>query len=386
MDEGAPGVYSAEVVLASEGVFFARVSVGDAELEVILVRVRSSWDSEADVDVDQSFTLGVVAPAEPSSVQVSMYYHDGSSAGKDSTDVAYVWPQAATPVPSNADCFYFDDVHFDEGGRVQVALEGDAGPVWNDVVVVHQPAQETPSFYAGWAPDAAYAPSDWVSIGYLRRWTGWDVDEVTDAELRELRALAVDTFIDQTGRWYPGWAGTIYGLRGQGDRLYLPMPVLLPQDGGTEPVVKYVTPDAAQDEVETLTADDLIWRVRGRHEKQPYVMRRYQGWSGEYDVKIAATFGSARADGSAGTPLKVKQVIVGLVRWHSLSHGVGPDDSADQATLNRIQSETVRSRGVRYSDRAIGSGLTGDVTVDRALAEMKINPGPWGYRPGEGMR
>jgi hypothetical protein len=73
----------------------------------------------------------------------------------------------------------------------------------------------------------------------------------------------------------------------------------------------------------------------------------------------------------------VKQAIVGLIRWHSLSFGVDSDDARDQSTLNRITGEGTREVRAAYHESAIGAGITGDRTVDRYLAEMTVQPAPW---------
>ena len=82
-------------------------------------------------------------------------------------------------------------------------------------------------------------------------------------------------------------------------------------------------------------------------------------------------------------PIGVKQCIVGLIRWHSLSYGQGPDEARDQSTLNRIKDESSRDRSVSYHESAVSNGLTGDPTVDRALANYTIHPGPWARKGGD---
>ena len=160
------------------------------------------------------------------------------------------------------------------------------------------------------------------------------------------------------------------------------MPVLLTQDGAAaDPTVTVIQRYGEQTEVEEISSDQLIWRVRGPDSRQPSVEISYRAWSPEYDIKIEGTFGSIGL--SQRIPLRVQQCLIGLVRWHSLHYGQGPDEARDAATLNRITSENSRDRSVTYHDSAISPGLTGDPVIDRILAEYTVQPGPWTVRGGD---
>lgn len=380
MDEGGSGVYSTTVTIEEPGLYFAEFTVDGTSYGPVVVRVLSS-QSAHEAEAESECTLGIVASMAPASVQLTVTDREGTAAGMDSTGEAIVWPQAATVVPGHPKCFYYE-LTFEEGGKYHLAMQGPTGPVWTDTISVHQVAQGSASYFDGWVPDAAYSPSDWVSIAYIRRMIGWSASTVSDQAVRELRRMAIETFIERTNRWFPPWTGTWHSLRGQGERLYLPVPVLLVQDGASaEPEVVVTERYGSKEDVETIDADNLVWRVRGPYERQPFVQVHNRGWDPQYDVKITGTFGSVGR--STQVPIKVKQCIVGLIRWHSLSYGQGPDEARDQATLNRIKDESSRDRSVSYDQSAISPGLTGDPVVDRALAELTIAPGPWARNRGD---
>ena len=383
MDEGSDGVYSTGVKIFSAGIYWARVSVDGRELTPILVRVATSGFPATDGRADTPITIASVVPNEPTSVEISMFDAEGTQVGFDSDSLPIAWPEAMSQVPGRADSWFFGPLTFSEGGRIQVKVAPTPGPIRSDVLVIDALASTIVlTHFDGWEPDAALVPSDWATVGYIRRWIGWSSSEVNDQDLKELRRTAIETFIRETNMWVPSWSGTWHGLRAQGSLLFLPVPILLPRDGGIEPVVQYVRPEGDKDDVETLSNDNLIWRVRGRHAKQPTVENVDRWWDHTLDVRITATWGTSNVD-MTGIPIALKQVIVGLIRWHSLSFGVGPDDSRDQATLNRITTEATRDARVTVSDKAVGDGLTGDRTIDRLIAEMTIPPGPWVRRGGD---
>ena len=378
---GTSGTYSTKVRLSS-GSYWARINVDGSPAQVILVKVASA-DRVGDAQVDVPFTLIAVVPSNPSSVQVSMQSLEGATVGDDDIGVPITWPQAMAQAGSYTDSWYYETATFDEPSRVNVTVTPNNGSAKNDVIVVTGDPQEEPSVnhFNGWEPVQAHEPASWVTLGYIRRWTGWTTAHLPDKDLRELRRLAIETFVDQTNNWIPACTGTYHGMRGQGSRLYLPMSILLPQDGGQVPVVEYTNPEGDKSVVETLSQDDLIYRVRGRDKRMPFIERSNNWWDHTLDVRITATFGSVNFDKK--TPMKVQQVLVGLIRWHSLSFGVDSDDARDQATLNRISSEGSRDMRVSYDRRATGDGLTGDRTIDRALAELTIRTPPWAYRGGD---
>lgn len=379
MDEGAPGVYSVEVEMPSEGIFWARVDLGGTE-HVLLIRVRGEGDGPEDGDAGEPVDIGIVAPTDPASLQISVFDAEGASAGEDTSYSAIVWPQAATAVPGKTDSWFFEDVVF-EGGRLQLVITPPSGPSSTDVLTILAAVQTVANHFQGWQPDAAYDPSDWVPLSYVRRWCGWPSTQVSDRDLRELREHAIETFIESTNVWVPAWTGVFHGLRGQGRRLYLPVPILLPQDGGIDPVVEYRESRGEQALVQEISSDDLVWRVRGRDGKQPYIELWQRGWDPTIDVKIRATWGYVGPTGS--TPLSLRQAIVGLVRWHSLSFGAGPDEARDKSTMNRTTSESTRDASADYAEDAIGGFVTGDRTTDRVLLEYRVNPGPWIMRDGD---
>ncbi len=154
------------------------------------------------------------------------------------------------------------------------------------------------------------------------------------------------------------------------------------QDGAaSDPVVVTTDRYGTQTDIDTLDSTSLLWRVRGPDARMPYVVCQRREWGSELDVKITGTFGSVGL--SSRMPLRVQQCVIGLVRWHSLSYGVGPDEARDAATLNRVTSESSRERNVSYDPSAISHGITGDPAIDRIMAEYTIHPGPWAVRGGD---
>ena len=383
LTEGADGVYSTDIILSSQGPFWARFSVGGAHVGISIIRVVAEDAPAEDVVSDVSYTVAVIVPTEPATMQIGLHDSAGAVVGVDASTAPYTYPQSMAQVTGYADCWYFTPVSFSEGGRVQVKLYPPTGPSYSDVLVVRQAIQAgVLAHFNGWVPDAGYDPNAWVSLYYIRKWTGWTTSHVSDEDLRELRRTAIETFIGETNVWAAAWEGTWYSLRGQGRRLYLPVPLILPSGGGSEPVVRYVEPWGDQTEVESIDNDYLTWRVRGMHTKQPFLEWQHgRGWEHTLDVAITGTWGFI---GPAQTQsIKVMQTVVGLIRWHSLSFGVDADDARDQSTLNRIAREGTRDASVMYHDSAIGMGITGDKTVDRALTEFRIHPGPWVRRGGD---
>jgi hypothetical protein len=381
MAEGAPGVYSTDVVLYEQGPLWARFSVNASEVGVSVVRVVADGSSADDVDAEVPYTVAAVIPTMPATMQLGLFDTAGASVGLDGSGAAITWPQAMTQVPGRQDSWYYADVTFSEGGRIQVVLDPPAGPSYNDVIVVNGlPAVGVLAHFGGWEPNAGLIFDRWASLSYIRKWIGWTQAHVGDEDLRELRRTAVETFIFETNSWWPAWDGTWHALRGQGSKLYLPVPLLLPQDGGVDPVVEYHQLEGDQESIDELDNDDLAWYVRGFHSKQPYVEHISQSWDHTIGVRITGTWGAVGPDRTL--PIKVRQLIVGLIRWHGLSFGVDGDDSRDQATLFRIESEGTRDARATYAVEAIGKGLTGDRTIDRALAELTIQPGPWIRRGG----
>lgn len=378
MNEGLPGVYSTDIVIHGSGVYWARIDIGGTE-QVVIVRVQSLGFPQADTKTDLATTIALVAHTSPSSITITINDSDGVIAGNKLDGTAYAWPQAMTVVPGHSDSWYFTSLTFSEGGRMQMAFSPDVGPIFNDVIFVFQSVQAVAlTHFSGFEPDAGFVPSSWVSVSYIQRWAGW---KNVDVEIvKELRRTAIESFIEETNMWVPGWVGTWHQLRAQGSRLYLPVPIILPSQGGIEPCVEYTHREGGQAVIATLSNSTLVFKVGGRNSKQPYIEIHRSLWDHTIDVKVRATWGMIGVDSSP--PIKLKQVLVGLMRWHALSLGVDSDDARDQSTLNRIKAEGTRDSRAQYDDRAIGDGLTGDRTVDRVLAEYTIQPGPWISRGG----
>ena len=381
--EGSAGVYSTLVILESVGVYFAKFTMDDDHVATLIIRVVSSGYPTADTRVDTGTTIAAVTTDGASSVRLTITDSEGNISGQDSNGDDLTMPLTMVQVTGHTDSWYYESVYFGEGGTYALALQGEAGPVWNDTIVVWEAAQASATHFDGWEPDAAYSPSDWLSVGYIRRWTGWEQATVGNSTVKELRRLAIETFITETNRWFPLWSGTWYGLRPQGSRLYMPVPVMTKQDGASsDPTFKYHERYGSQTEIETIDSDNLIYSQRGRFAKQPFIeLGVGYCWRGEYGVKVTGSFGEVDA-GRQRLPEKVKQVIVGLIRWHSLSYAVGPDEARDQATVFRTRSESSRDHSVNYDDKAIGAGITGDPTIDREIARLTIHPAPEAYRYG----
>lgn len=375
MQEGGVGVYSAEVGIENSGLYFAEFEVDGAAYGPVIVRVVDSASVD-DASVDQEFILGIIANA--TSVSVTITDREGTASGYDSTGEAITWPKNAVQVDGHSSCWYVDDLVFTDGGKYHVAMVGPSGPVWTDTISVTAVASSAAANFDGWKPSEALPDSKWISVGYIRRNIGWSASVVSDQAIKELRKMAITTFVETTGRWFPAWNGTWHGLRGQGRRLYLPMNVLGPMDGSyDEPAVVITTRYGSNAEVQTVETGSLVWRQHGADATQPFIEAYGFDWDPEFHVKITGSFGSP------AVTTTVKEALLGLIRWHSLSYGVGPDEARDRATLNRITSESSRDRTLQYADSAIGSGITGDPTIDRLLMRMTINPGPWAMKHGD---
>lgn len=379
MSEGLDGVYSVEVMFGVDGVYWARFDVDGVQAAPTIIRVTPADFPAADARVDESYVVALVAPDSPASVQLTVTDYDGELAGVDDGGDAISWPEAMTQVPGYTDSWFYDSVVFTEGGRHQVAFAPASGPIRNAVISVHEdPSSSDYAHRQGWEPSEAMNPDAWVSIGYIRRWTGWG-SSVTAEMIRELRRHAISTWIEETGMWVPAWEGTFHSLVGQGSRLYLPVPVLLPSDGGSEPSVVMTYTEGDQDEVQSVDLDDLSWRAGTRDAKQPYV-EHSQWWDPELGVSVTATFGLVGYGETVPRP--VQQAIVGLVKWHALSFGNDGADHRDQSTMNRVLSESTRDATIDYDQTAIGQGVTGDRQTDKTIAKYKIDFGPWASRCG----
>jgi hypothetical protein len=378
MEEVSPGVYSTLVVLQA-GVYWTRFSVDGVDLDPTVIRVEPDGFTTEDAEVGIPYTVALTAPDSPSSVQLTVTDRNGALAGLSDSGEAVSWPEEMAQVPGYADAWYWESVTFSEGGRYGLSFAPSDGPIRNDVASVHEPAGSVGFAHSqGWTPDAALVPSSWVSLSYIRRWTGWSAAMVNDEDLRDLRRLAIDTWISETNCWVPSWIGTWSGMRAQGSRLYLPMPVVLPVNGGSDLEVRYVSREGSQQLQQEVNLEWLAWRVNSRDAKQPYVEMVGGVWDRDCDVKVSATWGMVGP--RTQTPDRVKQAIVGLIRWHSLSLGVDGDDARDQATMHRINYEGTRDSRQDYHESAIGMGITGDPTIDRVLAQYRIDVPPWAHK------
>lgn len=379
LDEGAPGSYATQIEIPNEGVFFADVNLDGTHLLTEIIRVVPDHLIVDDANTGTSVSVPAVSAVSTETLSITISDREGRASGEDENGDAISWPQAMAQVEGHPNSWYFEPVVFSEAGAYNVALAGDSGPVQNSVLRIAGDLQASVTHFEGWQPDAPYDPADWVSIAFLRRWTGWSTSEVSDQQLKELRRLAIETFITETNRWYPRWRGTMHTLEPHGDRLYLPVPILTPQNGGMTPVIETVERDGSQDVVEVIDNADVIYMTTGHNAKQPFLMLHSSVWRGHYFVRIRADWGEF-IPGRSSIPEKVKQVVVGLVRWHSLSYGQGPDGARDQATANRITSESTRDYNASFHELAIGRGITGDATVDRELARMRIDRPPKAFK------
>lgn len=379
---GSSGSYYISVRLDDEGPYWATFTVDGVEAGPVIIRVVSSEFTADEAQEDSPYTLAVIAPSDPASILVTMRDRSGASFGNDEDGEAYTWPQPMVQVPGHTDAWYFSPVTFSEGGKVFIAVAPIVGTIQNFVLTVDALATSgTLLHFSGWEPDAGLVPEQWVGIGYIRKWTGWTTGHISDEDLRAIRRVAIETFIDQTNMWVPGWDGTFHGLKGQGERLYLPVPIILPSHGGIEPTVSYTEDFGDQEEISSFDAVDLTWRVGGQHSRQPYLELFGGVWDPDFSVKINASWGLV--DPRFAMSTKFQQVMVGLIRWHGLSFGKDADEARDQSTLNRISSEGSRDMRVSYDPRAVSDGLTGDRTIDRALLEFRVDPGPWVKRDGD---
>jgi hypothetical protein len=379
MVEGADGVYSTEVVLAESGPYWARFTVDAVAYAPTIIRVVPSGSEPA--EVDSEYIAAYVHSAVVASMQLTVSDLQGELAGVDDTGTAIAWPEAMTAVAGYTDEWYYQSVTFTEGGRYALTFTPIAGSIVNEQLQVHEdPAAASYGQFSGWEPSEALDPGAWVSLSYIRRWTGWSSATIDAETLRELRRLAIQTWIEETGCWVAPWAGTFHQLSGQGTRLYLPVPLILPSQGGATPTVVIADREGDSDEVDTLDNGDLSWRVRGPDAKQPFVEYTYSSWDPWYDVRITGTWGVIGVD--TAVPGSVKQAIVGLMRWHSLSYGKDGEEAREQNLLHRTADEGTRDSRIAYHPSSVGRGITGDRMVDSVIAKYKITPGPWAVRCG----
>lgn len=375
------GVFAIDIEIAAAGIYWARFAdAADAHIETVAIYAYTANSQPDDFAADSPFSIATVRPGSGAGV-VAVHLRDdgGADIGTDGSGAAIVWPQDMAQVAGYADSWYHLDVTVTDGPLI--AAYDDGAATWVETYTVQVPAPAAATFFDGWEPDGSFDADDWATISYIRTRTGWPSTCIADQTIRELRDEAIETFIRETNTWYPAWRGTWYGLYSQTDRLYLPQPIVLPQDGGMVPVVSVYEPWGDQAVVETLSNTDLGWFVRPPYDKQPYLVTAFGSWgirwtfSGRWRVKIRADWG--RVGKARSMPLQVRSVIVGLVRWHSLAYGVGADESRDQSTLNRITREATRDRSVTYADGSVGVGITGDRVIDGALDRMSVLPGPW---------
>lgn len=379
MDEGVPGVYSTEIIFVETGVYWAEVSIGSVSVRSI-IRVTET-DTSYDASVGAEYVLAVSTPAGVPEVQAIVTDRSGSDIGVDDQGDPITWPQVMEAVPGRDGAWFFGGLVFTEPLVAQVSVNVAADRIYSGTIKVSATqAESTLTQFSGWKPDGPLVPDEWVPLSFLRRWTGWTQEEVSSEALRELRRLAINTFIDYTRTWIPGWTGTWYGIPGQGDRVNLPCPIVMPSAGGIEPEVMITDSYGNEEVYDTISNDDIEWRVSGPHVKTPYIGL---GWAltGKLNrVRIRATFGWSVKTHDAH--LKMRQVILGLVRWHSLSYGASTDESRGQATFYRTTQESSRDMSQSFDKSAISSGgLTGDPTIDRALLEFRMYQDPWVYQP-----
>jgi hypothetical protein len=377
MTEGSDGIYYVAIQAPASGVYWAKFTVDGHAHDPVIIRTYVADPPAYDALVGTSWTAAVVADTNPASVTLTVTDEAGVLAGKDGSGVAITWPVALVQVSGHTDSWYYQDVIFSEAMRAQAVVTPAGGAIFTDVFVVFQAASAVSSQFQGWHPDAAYSPDDWLSIAQVRKHTGWTTSQIADQDLRDLRALCIDMFMEHTNVWGPRWDGTFYSIDPQGYRAYLPVPVILESRGGIAPVVKTIKKWGSQDEIQTIAAADIMWRVDGRDSKQPYIELRSGPWDNTYDIKIYASWGF---DTAANLSYKFKQVLIGLMRWQSLSFGMGFDGALEQATATKELSVGTRDSRATFDSSVIGNGLTGNRIVDRMLAELMIHRPPRGNR------
>lgn len=381
MDEGLDGVYSCRVLLEQTGPYWARFTVDGVEVQPAVVRVCPAGFPALDARAGIPHEVAVVASPAPSSLQLTVTDREGELAGVDESGEQVAWPQAMAQVPGYPDSWYYDSVTLTEGGRYQMSLAPTPGSIRNHPLSVHaDPEVPAGAHRAGWEPDGAIDPSAWVTIGYVRRWTGWADSSVGAEVVRELRRHAIATWIDETGMWVPPWSGTFHSLPAQGRRAYLPCPIVLPARGGDEPTVEQRFREGEQGEGYDVDLDGLAFRSEMRDAKQPHIEYVDSSWDEELGVTVTGTFGLVGP--GEPVPLDVKQAIVGLMRWHALSYGTDGADAAGQSRSNRIASESTRDSRVEYHQSSVGQGLTGDRQVDRTIAKYRVELPPWASKCG----
>jgi hypothetical protein len=373
MVETSPGVYRAKVTLDYPGIYWAKMTVGLSSFTSV---VRCLPQGAMSVAVSETVEIAVATEAPSPSLQILAYDADGNFVGVDEYGVDIEWPKPATQVPNRLGSWYYGPVRFLSSARLVIRGVPSSGPEGTDRMTVYSASESATGFVDGWVPDEPLIPSDWISTDRLRRMNGWASMDLRS--LSDLRDMAVQSIIQYTGVHLGAVAGTFNGVRGQGNVMFLPMPVLLPHRGGISPLLQEV-PRHDQRSVRTVTSG-LAWMVSGQYESSPRVSVDGEfgyGWDEELDYRIHASWGLYP---KGALPSTLWGVVAGVARWHQLAYGVGPDQAVDKGRLGRETDEATRDRRVGYHADAIGLGLTGFRDVDRELNRIRVDAPPWVHR------
>lgn len=374
MTAGVDGLFSCSVNMPETGVYWATFTVdGMTRREIIRI-----GDGSSSPMAGEPYTVAAIIDSAPTGVTLVVGDATGEAFGTVN-DEAVVWPSAMTAVPGYDYAWYFADLVFSDPGVAQFRIVPTPGPIITGAVQVATATEVSTSAVADFEADSDINPDAWITLSHIRRWTGWSSSVMPAEDLRAIRRLAIEWFIHTTHGWVPPWDGTFHLGPPQGSRLYLPVAVVLPSSSGVTPTLTYVEMSGDREEVQTIDNDDLVWHTGYDHRKQPYV-EIIGGWMPDLGVKIHATWGVVDRRFSSGGVFR--QAMVGLVRWCALSFGRDADEAKEQSTLYRIEAESNRDQSVRYSPAVVSNGLTGDTTIDRILAEFRVETPPRGYTSG----
>lgn len=355
--QDADGFYEVTIYIDVPGEYFADFDVaGKPVTQVVKVGLGQPV-------VDTPVVL-LVAGADAESAYVVVNDRSQAQVGVDDVGDDIAYPMALHKV--RAGRWYSDPITFVEALTARVSVSVGNGPTARFTLKVGGRSATPDSQVDGLRTTDAVSMDDWITLRELGTYTGWRVS--TQATMmRQLRAMAVQTFIETTGIAVPRANGVWHGIAPSVGVIYLPMPIILPSDGGIPIVIEAVDVYGNV----TIVADPYMVNTYGERARIPTIAF----YTGGFAVNSQSPeFGSYRVTATWGflNLHTVKQALVGLARWHSLAFGVGPDEARDRNTVNRTIMASSRDRREDYAASAVSIGLTGDVETDRLLAKLTI--------------
>ena len=358
-ESATDGFYEVEVVLDTPGEYFADFSVnGVVSAKIVKVGVGRPL-------VGTAVVFMAAHASDAATAVVTITDRSGASVGADDIGEDFTYPLAMHKVRPGR--WYSDPVFFSEAALLRVAVAIGGMPVHRTSMTIGDRATPLSGQLDGLRATSVVSVDDWATLRELSNWTGWQVASQATM-MRQLRQAAINSFIEYTGIQAPRVDGVWSGIVPQSGRLTLPMPMILPSDGGAEIVIDQVDYTGQVNRV----TQAFIVNTYGEYSRLPHVhfgeryrISEYSAGLNEQTFTVTGTWGYLNR-------AMINQAIIGLAKWHSLAYGSGPDASRDRNTLNRTLSVASRDRREDYDARVVGRGLTGDLELDRILEKLKM--------------